>query len=191
MIKFFSFFLFFCTLILSPAQAAILVEPLIGHNFATQVDGPGGGHYPRGNGLGYGGRIGYQKLGFSVAADYLHSDINMHNSDFDDKLRTNEYAAVVGLRLPILLKLYAGYILNASGISSYSMNGASSQSAKFDSGHGYKLGAGWTLFPLVDINLEYRNLTFDNWKLGGVKNNRNVTMGAWMVSVSVPIRFLE
>jgi hypothetical protein len=191
MIKVISSFILFSILTFSSARAAVLVEPLLGYNFAAKVDGPGGNHYSGGNGLGYGGRVGFEKLGFLIAADYLHSNLNMHNSDFSDKLQTNEYGAVVGFRLPILLKFYGGYIINATGTSSYGTGGVASQSAKFSSGHGYKLGVGWTLFPLLDINLEYRNLTFDDLKLGGVKNNRDTNMGAWMVSVSLPIRFLE
>jgi hypothetical protein len=171
---------------------AITIEPLVGHNFAgkSEVHG-GGGKYSGINGLGYGGRIAYQKLGVTVAADYLHSDLDMHDSDFGRKLNTNEFAGLVGFRFPFLLKIYGGYVFSANGSGDYKTSGLPSQSLKLNSGHGYKLGAGWTFFPLLDFNIEYRSLQFDDYKLGGVKNKSNADLSIWMVSVSMPIRLFE
>lgn len=188
----FSFLCFLFVLFASSANAALVVEPLIGHNFGGKAEVHGGGSSYSGiNGLGYGGRIGFQKLGFSVAADYLHSNLDMHDNDFSKKLNTNELAALVGFRFPILLKVYGGWIVSATGNTSYDSGTGSDQTLKLNSGHGYKIGAGWTLFPLLDINLEYRSLQFDDYKLGGTKNKSNVDLSAWMLSLSLPLKFFE
>lgn len=181
------------TFLTSSAHATLVVEPLIGHNFAGKAEIHGGGDKYTGiNGLGYGGRVGFSKLGFSLMADYLRSNLDMHDGDFSKKLNTNEFAGLVGFRFPILLKVYGGYIFNADGDSRYKGGGGgSSQSFKLNSGHGMKIGAGWTLFPLLDINLEYRKIQFDDYKVGGSKNSSNVDLSAWMLSVSLPFRFFE
>jgi opacity protein-like surface antigen len=181
--------IFLLTFLISSAYATVIIEPLIGHNFGGKSEIHGGGsHYSGINGLGYGGRLSYQKLGFSLSADYLHSNLDMHDGDFGRKLNTNEFAGLVGFRFPILLKVYGGYILSANGSGNYQMGAGTSQSLKLNSGHGFKIGAGWTLFPLVDINLEYRSLQFDDYKLGGVKSKSNADLSAWMLSLSVPFK---
>jgi hypothetical protein len=128
---------------------------------------------------------GYQNLGFSLGLDYLHSSLDMDDKDLKSNLKASEWAAFVGFRFPILLKVYAGYIFSATGETKADL-GAGTQNLDFKNGSGYKLGVGYTLFPLLDINLEYRKETYSEYKLGGVKGTDDTNFSAYMLSVSLP-----
>lgn len=164
------------------AQAALLIEPLVGVNAGSKLDYKGGEKYSGGMGFSYGGRLGYQNLGFQLGLDYLSSSIDMDDKDFKSNLKTDEWAAFAGFRFPILVKVYAGYIFSATGDTKNALR----QSVDYSSGTGYKLGVGYTLLPFVDLNLEYRQGTFGEYKTGGVKFKDDVTYSSYLLSVSLP-----
>ena len=157
------------------AQASILVEPLIGYNLATQFRDDNGG-----SGRAFGGRLGYQYLGLQLGADYLNSTVDVDDAkDFNSE----DFGAFVGFQFPILLRVYAGYIFSSSG--DYKLAGANVEAKD---GSGEKFGIGFTGLPFLNINFEYRNISYD--KIGGAKPTGNGgDYQSYLVSVSLPLNF--
>lgn len=151
--------------------AGLLVEPVVGYNFINKVDVDGADDYKTGAGLGYGGRLGWQKSAFQFGLDYLHSDIDMGSGDFDANVSTDEYGAFVGFEFPILFRVYGTYIFSADGETEI-LN----QDVTLNSGTGWKLGVGFTLIPFIDINADYRQIKFDDEDID-----------AYMLSLSLPL----
>ncbi len=171
------------------ARADLLIEPLIGYNLGVKTDfkkndslGFDGEEYTGGRGPAFGGRLGYQKLGFQVGLDYLHSEIDMDDKDIKEDVSLDEWAAFVGFEFPILFRVYAGYIFSAEGET----EGVGNTKIDLKSGSGLKAGLGFTLLPFLDINFEYRRGTFDEWKMGTQKFDSEVDYNAFMIGLSLP-----
>lgn len=171
------------------AKADLLIEPLVGYNLGVKTDfkknssvGWDGQEYSGGMGPAYGGRLGYQKLGFQVGLDYLHSSIDMDHKDLKENVDMDEWAAFVGFEFPILFRVYAGYIFSAEGDT----EGTGNTKIDLKSGSGLKAGLGFTLLPFLDINFEYRRGSFDEWKLGNQKIDSKVDYNAFMIGLSLP-----
>ena len=150
------FILILAFLIIKPASAGLLIEPVVGYNVAKfGVDNPS---YDEEKAIGpsFGGRLGYQKLGFQLGLDYLHSSLDVDDNAFKENVTSNEWAGFVGFEFPVLLRVYAGYIFAATGESKLTGN----QKLELSEGSGMKLGVGFTGLPFVDINFEYRKGTF-------------------------------
>jgi hypothetical protein len=97
-----------------------------------------------------------------------------------DDLSTRHLGVFASFRFPFLLKLWASYYF----ISDYKYkNGANKD--KSLKGNGFAVGAGYGLFPLVDLNLEFRDVTLN--KFNGVKLNDEVAARELVFSVSVPL----
>jgi hypothetical protein len=179
------FLLVLAFLMIKPANAGLLIEPVIGYTFAkSEVDAPGFSEN-KSQGPSYGGRLGYQNLGFQLGLDYLSSTLNVDSSKFKSDMNVKEFAGFVGFEFPILLRAYAGYIFSATADSDVNI-GAGKQSLDLSSGKGMKLGVGFTGLPFVDINFEYRKGTFSEMKLGGVKSDIDTDYSAYMISASLP-----
>lgn len=170
---------------ISQAHASLLVEPVLGYNVASKVEFDGGDSYSGGRGVGWGGRLGYQKLGLQLGVDYLNSTIDMDDKDFAKDLKTSEWAGFVGFEFPILLRVYAGYIFSSIGESRYEVAGVD-QKLDLKGGTGPKVGIGFTALPFLDINFEYRKVTFDDNKLGGAKMDDDVNYNTYFVGLSLP-----
>lgn len=165
---------------MTPVKAALLVEPVLGYNLGTDLDIDSDEY--SGNGAAFGGRLGYQQLGFQIGLDYLRSSLDMDDSDFDENLTTSEWAGFVGFEFPILVRVYAGYIFSAKGESENN-----NVDLEFNDGTGTKLGVGFTGLPFVDINFEYRKVEFDEFKAGPFKTDADYQ--TYMVSLSLPFNF--
>ena len=159
------------------ADAALLIEPVVGYNLGAKVEGDD--DTVKGSGPAFGGRLGYQYLGFQVGADYLNSKLDLDNWSKD--LNLTEWAGFVGFEFPVLLRVYAGYIFSATGEGK--INGVKTE---LTNGSGTKVGVGFTPLPLIDINLEMRQGTFDDGKFGGVKFNDKTDYRTYMISLSLP-----
>ena len=99
------------------ANADLLIEPLIGFssgNFESELDE----EEHSTSGLSYGGRLGYQKLGFQLGVDYLKSSLNVDKKAWGD-LDVSDWSAFVGYQFPILFRIYAGYILSSVADTDY------------------------------------------------------------------------
>lgn len=184
-------FIFFALVIaaVQASHAAILVEPLVGFTVANKFDSrttsdiTASENYS-GSGLAYGGRLGYQNMGFQLGLDYLHSAVDVDDKDIKSDITTSEWAAFAGFRFPILLRFYAGYIF--SGTGEYK---TASSNVDINGGTGYKVGLGWTLFPFLDLNLEYKKTNYDEIKTGGSKLKADLDNSAYLLSVSLPFTF--
>ncbi len=157
------------------ARADLLIEPLVGYSFGKFTTDAAGYDDATINGTSYGGRLGYSNLGFQLGVDYLNSNMNV--KDDNDDLKASEWAGFVGFKFPILLRVYAGYIFSGT---------ASQGNLDFDKGTGAKFGIGFTGLPFVNINLEYRKISYDETKVGSLELNSDFGYNAYMLSISLP-----
>lgn len=173
-----SFFLAAAALLMlasQQSQASLLVEPLIGYNLATKIGDENGG-----SGRAFGGRLGYQNLGLQLGVDYLNSTVEVDDvKDFN----TNDFAAFVGYKFPVLLRVYAGYIFSSSG--EFTLAGSK---RKVEEGSGQKFGVSFTGLPFVNINFEYRTLSYDKVNNATVTGNSG-DYQSYLVSLSLPLNF--
>jgi hypothetical protein len=174
------FLLIFAFLMISPSQAGLLIEPAVGFNVANFQTDSAGYSEEKAAGLSWGGRLGYQNFGFQLGLDYLSSKLSVADDDYKD-LSMNEIAGFVGFEFPVLLRVYAGYILSATGETELS-----NQKVEFSEGSGMKVGVGFTGLPFVDINFEYRRGTFDKTEVGGSDINSASDYNAFMIGASLP-----
>ncbi len=174
----------------SPADAALLVEPLVGYNVSSKLDFEKGDLYTDGKlftggtGGAFGGRLGYQQLGFQVGLDYLHSTIDMDDDDFDKDIEMNEWAGFVGFEFPIFFRVYAGYIFSATGKTEMS-----DVKTDFSKGSGTKLGVGFTGLPFLSLNLEYRSGSFGEYEQDDNTVEDSTKYSSYLLSVSLPLTF--
>lgn len=156
--------------------AGISIEPLVGYDFGTELDVSGGKKYYGGGGLGYGGKLGFEKdkHGFSGGVDFLRSTVNMANNDVDKDITLDEWGVYLGFKLPVLFKFYGAYIFSASGDTEIESRNRNL------SGSGWKLGIGSTIIPFIDMNLDYREISFDD-----------IDYSSFMFSLSWPIHLFE
>jgi hypothetical protein len=172
------------SLLAKPTQAALLIEPVVGLNVTSSFETPANDILvdkisTKGGGFAYGGRLGYQNLGFQLGLDYLNSTLDL--DDFDDETKLTEWAAFAGFEFPVLLRVYAGYIFSANAQAK-----ADGESIKLTEGSGMKVGVGFTALPFLDINFEYRNGTFNELTLGGVDTGAETKYSAIMMGLSLP-----
>lgn len=171
------------------AKAALLIEPLVGFNVGTkaQIDDEDRSEDYSGLGGAFGGRLGYQNLGFQIGLDYLHSSIDFSDKTLKKNVSMNEWAGFVGFEFPILLRVYAGYIFSVDGSSKYKADNSSpTQDFDLKSGSGAKFGVGFTVLPFLDINLEYRRGTVDEYKIGSTKYEDDIDYSSYMIAISLP-----
>ena len=178
------FILVLAFFIIKPAHAGLLIEPVVGYNIGNIEVDTAGIDKEKTSGVSYGGRLGYQNLGFQLGLDYLNSNLNVDENKYSN-LKTGEWAGFVGFEFPILLRVYAGYIFSATADTQFDA-GAGKQKISLEGGSGTKLGIGFTILPFLDINVEYRKVSFDDYKFAGSKVNDKSTYDAVMVGVSLP-----
>ncbi len=165
----------------SQANAALLIEPVVGYSY-----GKLNGELDDGvekqkmdestKGLSYGGRLGYQNFGFQLGLDYLASNMTSDGEDF----KTSEYGGFVGFEFPVLFRIYAGYVFGGNGTL-----GGDDGDLKLKKATGPKIGVGFTLLPFLDINLEYRRITYGTYDLDST-TTFDADYSATMLSFSLP-----
>jgi hypothetical protein len=159
------------------AQADILLEPYLGYYKGTSDDGSTKTDF---NGVGFGGRVGYQKLGFMVGGEFMSAKWTDDDTPSND-ITPTVLGVFVGYNFPVLLRVWGTY-----GISTKSKvdDGTTSIDLK---GNSLKLGVGTTILPLVSINLEYMTSTFD--EADGVSLATDIKQNTYGLSVSLPLTF--
>lgn len=142
------------------AKAGFMVEPYLGMlvNSTGTTNDCSSNCDDEITGNAIGAKIGYKQLGFSFGLDYQMTTGTSTNeasgsSEFD--LSISEYGLHVGYDFPILFRVYATYWLNSdynisSGSNEYTLNKAS----------GYTLGVGYSVLPMVALNLELKNVDY-------------------------------
>lgn len=177
----------------SVANAGLLVEPFVGFNIASGEDGANPKTEYDQSAPFYGARLGYQVMGLMAGLDYTKG----MEAELEEKTGSNTSRAdvdqqtmgiFVGYNLPVMLRAWVAY--HFSSKLEYQNTAAVGDELK---GKGYGLGVGFTPLPLVSLNLEYRMLTFDEYKnastgtttaLSGVNE---IDYNQIMFSVSVPL----
>lgn len=179
------FILILAFLIIKPADAGVLLEPVLGYTFGKAETDLPGSNEDKFKGSSYGARVGYQNLGFQLGLDYLRSSVELDDNDFKENLDINEFAGFVGFEFPVLIRVYAGYIFSANGETEANISGTN-QTVKLSDGTGMKAGLGFTGLPFVDINFEYRKGSFSEYKNAAGKQNVDTDYEAFMIGVSLP-----
>lgn len=139
------------------SQAALLIEPVLGYSVGklnTEIEALGATEKDdnSASGASYGGRLGFQNLGFQLGLDYLASSMS---SDGED-VKTSEFGGFVGFEFPILLRVYAGYVFSGTADTK-----VEDESINLTGGTGPKVGVGFTILPFLDLNIEYRNIKYE------------------------------
>lgn len=169
----------------SRSEAALLIEPVLGYNITSSFDTASNDILQddiddKGNGAAFGGRLGYQNLGFQLGVDYLRSNIKFDDV-YDENLSLSEWAVFAGFEFPVLLRIYAGYIFSATGETE-----SEGVKIEFSEGSGMKVGVGFTGLPFIDINVEYRKGTFGEFTVAGIDTGAETDYSAIMLGLSLP-----
>lgn len=162
-------------LVSSHSFAGLLVEPVLGYNFLKRADFDNADTYKSGGGEGYGGRVGFQGAGLQIGLDYLKSNVDASDSDFDQNVEMEESGVFAGFEFPAFIRAYATYIFSATGETK-----VRNQNVILNDGTGGKLGLGFTLLPIIDINLDYRQVSF-----------RHADVELYMLSISAPFNLFD
>lgn len=155
--------------------AGISIEPIVGYNLGSELDVTPGKDYNGGMGLGFGGKFAFENdksHGLAFGLDYLKSDLDI--PDIDKNVKTDDFGVYLGYKLPAFLKFYGEYIFASSGDTEIEGR------HKHLSGTGWKLGMGTTIIPFIDVNLDYRQISYEK-----------IDMSAVMVSLSWPIHLFD
>lgn len=155
--------------------AGLLIEPLAGLNFSGVYKTEGNSELDI-RGVSYGGRVGFQNLGFQLGLDYLNSNFDVE--DDGDNLKTTEYGAFVGFKFPVFFRVYAAYIFSGTG---------ELDNIEYKKGSGSKVGVGFTGLPFINLNLEFRNVTFaENSTNGGADVESDTDYNTYYFGISIP-----
>lgn len=125
-----------------------------------------------------GGRVGYTKLGVNVGIDYLMAQ-GIEFKNVTQEYDLSETGVFFGLDLPILFRAYMAYIFNSN------LEGTIT---KYKKGDGFKVGVGFTGLPFVSLNLELRNVSYDEGTLSGQAFQTDTDYQSYMLSVSLPLK---
>jgi hypothetical protein len=174
-----AFILFFAV----NANAGLLLEPYLGYNFTAITDDNDNGTAASGAMLG--ARIGWTVVGaFFVAFDYSTGEMEWEPEGavaltLDGTL--TRMGVTVGADIPVApIRLWLGYYQSEYDPSGGGFN------YEFEDGTGLKLGVGLTFLPIVDINLEYFNGKYDDFKINGITINQEMEDKGLMLSISAP-----
>ncbi len=172
-------FLFFVGLFLTAqANSAILIDPSLGTNIGYNMKG--NGVDSDFSGTGFGGRFGLDYLGVMFGLDYHRHSGELEQANgakFDSTL--TETAVFVGYDAPVLFRVWGAMLLKGE----LDVEGGSD----FTEASGIKLGLGFTVLPLVSINIEHRSYEYE--KLDGVTASEKYKNKGMFLSVSFPISF--
>lgn len=130
-------------------SAGILIEPMINHDLYA-VSGWKNSNKLTYSGVSFGGRFGVQFLGFMGGLEYDYRPKSSYKTEvYKDGYFSGHYSALfAGYQLPLLGKAWIGYFFNIDLKDKVN-------DLEFKE-KGTLLGVGFTVLPLVDLNLEYR-----------------------------------
>ena len=160
-------FMMLFLLVLPVARAGINIEPYLGYMSGTSELTFYGIPFE----MSYktpmiGGRLGYGMMGLSLGVDYSQSVSSFEweqekpaTTAVPDKMDYTNLGIYVGYKFPMMFRVWGTYFIK-SEFEVATPHPGSNAGDKW-TGAGYALGAGWTGFPLVALNLEYRMITFD------------------------------
>ena len=188
-------------LTLSTANAGFLVEPWLGYNMATS----GKGATEVGYNLEFehsspsiGAKIAYTRFNFEFGADLAHQSFSLETDNEtegvtvkDDFKRTDIYL-YAGLKLPVLMKGWFKYLVSSSfkggeggGPSGWPEN------TEFSKPSGFAIGIGYSAFPMVNLNAEFKKLSWGEYNAYGRTETfrEDMSLSEILFSVSLPLSF--
>ena len=131
------------------------------------------------SGAAFGARAGYGIGPLGLGLDFMTTGSLKEEHNFNSKI-TN-IGATFMLGLPII-RFWAGYIFSSQlKLETDGLSGT-------EKGSGFKLGTGWSVFPLLSLNLEYLMLNYDSMDYKDFQDTSRKT-NAFLLSVSMPIVF--
>jgi hypothetical protein len=169
--------IFFALTVNPPAHAALLLEPYLGYHLGSWDNNNGSTQNQRG--VTYGGRIGYQSLGFMVGGDFMTGSWADNASPSSNSITPNDLGIFAGFNFPMFLRVYGVYDFSAQRKFS------SSTASDTFKGSDVKLGVGLTMFPLISLNFEYMMGTFLKDDKGSLLHNFTDKM--FGLTVSLPL----
>jgi len=187
------------------AMALILLEPYAGYEFGSIketedfMEGYSYSHLNKATitGPAVGARAGISKLGFFGALDMKASGFQKYKVEGEDSLDTNQFnlGLTGGYDFPVIpLRAWVGYIFLDNIKASDKEEAENSVEFK---GSALKIGAGFTGFPIVHINVEYCMHFYNKMRnrvageLGDwVDLSKKVKNNAIFINVSAPFDLL-
>ncbi len=161
----------------APAQADILLEPYGGYYTGDWEQGTTSHDL---KGLAFGGRLGFQHMGFMAGLDYMTGMWKDDDNPSRDVTPT-DLSIFVGYNFPAMVRIYGAY-----GLDSELKFKANNTVAKW-TGNTLKFGIGFTFFPMVSLNLETIRGDYDEVNGQSATTKRETVLYGF--SVSVPLTF--
>lgn len=163
----------------SQTFAAFLVEPYAGINFNGSWEDHGSDSSDSFSGSMYGARVGVQKFGFMAGLDVRKGSWEVDNTAKDEFAYTH-YAAFIGYDFPILVRVYAEYVLGGTAEEVGGNN--------LIEPAGFVFGAGYKFFPFLSANLEAGSVSYKELELEDGTNlkDREEAATYLLLSLSVP-----
>jgi hypothetical protein len=132
------------------------------------------------------------RLGMTLGPAFIAADYETGNKDMiwdgtgtqpDLTSKTSNTAIALGIDVPVMpIRAYVKYIFSATNEIDYTpipIFGATLGAVEYK-GTGFAVGLGLTFLPIVDINIEYKSLTFDEGNgdtLGTNFENTGISIG--------------
>ncbi len=165
----------------------VLIEPYVGVNILGDFDYKSAAvNAAKGKSdkipFTLGGRLGYTKIGFQVGLDGALTKAMKFDQNTAQKGDLTEFGAFVGYELPILLRGYVGYTF--LGKIDFETGG------KFEKLQGVKFGVGYSIYPFIKLNLEYKLYNFGKYELsaGSVNPSADADLKMFAATISIPFK---
>lgn len=161
-------FLLFIFLIIFKVQAGVLLEPHLGYIISGKSD------YVMASknltdsygGLQFGGRVGYQLMGFMGGLSFAHANYSIDtacsncspNSD-KTSFTQNAFGFFIGYNAPVLMRAWFAYHFSLKETVDKSANYFSEGQCR--KGSSTEFGVGYSGLPVLSLNFVYRMLSYN------------------------------
>ena len=153
-------------------NAGVLIEPILGYSRSSTDSSSINNH----SGVVYGGRVAY-KLPFFAFLGVQYNQGVFREEDEALNRKVSNFGLVLGTGIVPLLRFWGKYGLS----SEYSVDGGSTSYT----GSSFGVGAGFSILPLISLNLEYNFIQYDKNE-NGVRLVTPIDVKELLLSVSVP-----
>lgn len=172
------------------SHSGILIDPYLGYRVSGSGDFAGADlSY---NGPAFGTRVGYTTLGLMLGLDFTMSTFDLEfetaNQTFEVDTTSTSMGAFIGYSMPFIRGWATYYFSQTFKTNEGPDNGDKTK------GSGFGLGLGYTGFPIVSLNLEYRKFSFDEQETAAgvttsIPSNVDVDASEILFTVSIPFSF--
>ena len=175
-------FLFFSIFLALSTNAKLLLEPYMGFGKSSseQIQTPDVSHDRFS--LIPGVKIGMNTMLRLVSAgmEISYQDTTVEDpSQTEHNLERTDYALFAGFDFPVLFRVFGKYILKSS---------LDIGETKIVDSSGYGFGLGYVGLPLLNLNLEYRNLSWNKIIRNGSEEHSDGNISEIVFSLSLPLK---